>query len=239
MKFTLLIGAEHCPTDSMVTRLTEHVEQVRLAREVGFDSIVIGSHLSYGTAAWFPPIETLMRLSAAADGMSLGTCMLVLPLYHPVEVAEQFALLDAACGGRAVMGVSPGWTQSEFDLVGLDFSKRIGRFTEAVSLIKRLYTENEVTFEGKHFRVNNATLALKPTQKPRPPMWLGGSVEAAVKRVASIAENCCAKEAISILAWSRSAVRPVACRFVCRKSRNAFDVFVRSGPAGKTRDERI
>jgi alkanesulfonate monooxygenase SsuD/methylene tetrahydromethanopterin reductase-like flavin-dependent oxidoreductase (luciferase family) len=189
MKFTLLIGAEHRPTDSMMQRLAEHVEQVRLAREVGFDSIVIGSHLSYGTAAWFPPIETLMRLSAVADGMSLGTCMLVLPLFHPVEVAEQFALLDAACGGRAVMGVSPGWTQSEFDLVGLDFSKRIGRFTEAVSLIKRLYTENEITFEGKHFRINNATLALKSTQKPRPPMWLGGSVEAAVKRVASIAET--------------------------------------------------
>src|SRR5580698_9114623 len=111
MKFTLLVGAEHRPTDSMGQRLAEHVEQVRLAREVGFDSVVIGSHLSYGTTAWFPPIETLMRLSAAAEGMSLGTCMLVLPLFHPVEVAEQFALLDAACGGKAIMGVSPGWQQ--------------------------------------------------------------------------------------------------------------------------------
>jgi alkanesulfonate monooxygenase SsuD/methylene tetrahydromethanopterin reductase-like flavin-dependent oxidoreductase (luciferase family) len=189
MKFTLLVGAEHRPTDSMGQRLAEHIEQVRLARDVGFDGVVIGSHLSYGTTAWFPPIETLMRLSAAAEGMSLGTCMLVLPLFHPIEVAEQFALLDAACGGKAIMGVSPGWQQQEFDLVGLDYSRRIGRFTEAVNLIKRLYTENEVNFEGKHFRVQKASLALKPTRKPRPPMWLGGSVEAAIKRVATIADT--------------------------------------------------
>jgi alkanesulfonate monooxygenase SsuD/methylene tetrahydromethanopterin reductase-like flavin-dependent oxidoreductase (luciferase family) len=189
MNLTLFIGAEHRPTDAMAQRLAEHLEQVRCARELGFDSVVIGSHLSYGPTAWFPPVETLMRLAAVADGMSLGTCMLVLPLFHPVQVAEQFALLDAASGGRAIIGVSPGWQQEEFEIVGVDYSHRIGRFTEAVTLIRRLYTEDQVTFEGKHFRTNRATLALKPMQKPRPPMWLGGSVDAAVKRVASIAET--------------------------------------------------
>jgi hypothetical protein len=102
MELTLFIGAEHRASDSMQQRLAEHIEQVRLARELGFDSVVIGSHFSYGSTAWFPPIETLMRLAAVADGMSLGTCMLVLPLFHPVQVAEQFALLDAASGGRAI-----------------------------------------------------------------------------------------------------------------------------------------
>jgi alkanesulfonate monooxygenase SsuD/methylene tetrahydromethanopterin reductase-like flavin-dependent oxidoreductase (luciferase family) len=189
MEFTLFIGAEHRSTESMQRRLSEHIEQARLARELGFDGVVIGSHFSYGSTAWFPPIETLMRLAAVADGMSLGTCMLVLPLFHPVQVAEQFALLDAASGGRAIIGVSPGWQQEEFAIVGLDYSRRIGRFSEAVDLIRRLYTEDQVTFEGKHFRTSKATLALKPMQKPRPRMWLGGSVEAAVKRVASIAET--------------------------------------------------
>jgi len=111
MDFTLFIGAEHRSTDSMQQRLSEHIEQVRLARDLGFDSVVIGNHFSYGSTAWFPPVETLMRLAAVADGMSLGTCMLVLPLFHPVQVAEQFALLDAASGGRAIIGVSPGWQQ--------------------------------------------------------------------------------------------------------------------------------
>ena len=71
MKLSLFIGAEHRPTDSMAQRLSEHIEQVRLARQLGFDGVSIGNHLSYGSTAWFPPFETLMRLAAEADGMVL------------------------------------------------------------------------------------------------------------------------------------------------------------------------
>jgi alkanesulfonate monooxygenase SsuD/methylene tetrahydromethanopterin reductase-like flavin-dependent oxidoreductase (luciferase family) len=188
MKLTLFIGAEHRPSESMARRLVEHAEQVRLARQLGFDGVVIGNHLSYGATAWFPPFETLMRLAAEAEGMALGTCMLVLPLYHPLAVAEQVALLDAACGGRAILGAAPGWQKDEFEVMGVDHARRIGRFTESVALIKRLFTEAAVTFEGRHVQARALTLALRPTRKPRPPLWLGGSVEAAVKRAAAIAE---------------------------------------------------
>jgi len=188
MKLSLFIGAEHRPTDSMTRRLSEHVEQVRLARQLGFDGVVIGNHLSYSSTAWFPPFETLMRLAAEADGMSLGTCMLILPLYEPLHVAQQVALLDAASGGRAILGVAPGWQKDEFQVMGLDYDRRIGRYTESVDLIKRLYTEEAVTFEGKYFRTSKLTLALRPTRMPRPPLWLGGSVDNAVRRAAKIAD---------------------------------------------------
>lgn len=188
MKLCLHVGNEHHASESMAQRYRENVEHVRLAREVGFDSLAIGDHRSYSGSVWFPPIEMLMGLAAAADGMSLGTCMLVLPLYNPMLVAEQIALLDAATGGRAIFGVSPGWQKEEFDLHGVDFSRRFSRYTESIELIRRLFTEDEVSFEGKHFRVAKLKLALKPTQKPRPPMWLGGSVENAVKRAAAIAQ---------------------------------------------------
>jgi alkanesulfonate monooxygenase SsuD/methylene tetrahydromethanopterin reductase-like flavin-dependent oxidoreductase (luciferase family) len=188
MKLSLFIGAEHRPADSMAQRLSEHTEQVRLARQLGFDGVSIGNHLSFGSTAWFPPFETLMRLAAESDGMSLGTCMLILPLYDPLHVAEQVALLDAASGGHAILGVAPGWQKDEFQVMGLDHGRRIGRYTEAVDLIKRLYTEENVTFEGKHFRTSKLTLAMRPTRKPRPPLWLGGSVENAVRRAAKFAD---------------------------------------------------
>src|SRR5262245_39815144 len=188
MNLTLFIGAEHRPSESMAQRLAEHCEQVRLSRQVGFDGVTIGNHLSYSATAWLPPIETLMRLAAEAEGMSLGTCMLILPLYEPLHVAQQFALLDAASGGRAIVGVAPGWTKEEFDVMRLDHSRRTSRFVEGVTLIKRLFTEQDVTFEGRHFQASKLTLALRGTRKPRPPMWLGGSVESAVRRVAGIAE---------------------------------------------------
>jgi alkanesulfonate monooxygenase SsuD/methylene tetrahydromethanopterin reductase-like flavin-dependent oxidoreductase (luciferase family) len=188
MKLSLFIGAEHRPTESLAQRLSEHVEQVRLARQLGFDGVSIGNHLSYGSTAWFPPFETLMRLAAEAGGMSLGTCMLVLPLYDPRHVAEQVALLDAASGGRAILGIAPGWQKDEFRVMGLDHGARIDRYTEAVDLIKRLFTEEDVTFEGKHFQTSKLTLAMRPTRKPRPPLWLGGSVERAVRRAAKIVD---------------------------------------------------
>jgi alkanesulfonate monooxygenase SsuD/methylene tetrahydromethanopterin reductase-like flavin-dependent oxidoreductase (luciferase family) len=188
MKLTLFIGAEHRPGEALTRRLSEHAEQVRLARQLGFDGVSIGNHLSYGGTAWFPPFETLMRLAAEADGMSLGTCVLVLPLYQPFHVAEQVALLDAASGGRAILGVGPGWQKDEFEVMGLDHGTRIGRYMEAIDLIKRLFTEENVSFAGKHFRATGLTLAMRPTRKPRPPLWLGGSVENAVRRAAKIAD---------------------------------------------------
>jgi alkanesulfonate monooxygenase SsuD/methylene tetrahydromethanopterin reductase-like flavin-dependent oxidoreductase (luciferase family) len=98
-------------------------------------------------------LEFFKRVNGASrlggDGLDNGARIL----------AEQYALLDAASGGRAIIGVSPGWQQEEFAIVGLDYSRRIGRFTEAVDLIRRLYTEDQVTFDGKHFRTSKATLA--------------------------------------------------------------------------------
>ena len=188
MKLTLFIGAEHGPNESMTQRLNEHVEQVRLARQLGFDGVTIGNHLSYGSTAWFPPFETLMRLAADAEGMALGTCMLVLPLYEPLHVAEQVALLDAACDGRAILGVAPGWTKDEFAVMGLDHGRRISRFKEAVEVIRRLYAEDKRDVRRPTLQLDSVGLALKPTRKPRPPMWFGGSVDNAVKRAASLAE---------------------------------------------------
>jgi len=175
MKLSLFIGAMHRPEEPIAQRLSEHAEQVRLARQLGFDGVSIGNHLSYGTTAWFPPFETLMRLAAESDGMSLGTCMLILPLYQPFHVAEQVALLDAASGGRAILGVAPGWQRDEFQVIGLDYGRRIGRYVEAIDLIKRLLTEESVTFEGKHFRAPRSPW---PCGRPANPDPLYGSEEA-------------------------------------------------------------
>ena len=188
MRLSLFLGTEHEPGESLDHRFTDLVEQVRLAREVGFDGVAIGQHLSYGASAWFPPIETLMRLSAETDGMSLATCMLILPFFHPLHVAEQAAMLDIVSGGRFTLGVAPGWREEEFRMLGLDPKRRIGRYVEGLSLIRRLWTEDDVAVAGKHFEVDGLTLALKPVRKPRPPMWFGGSVARAVQRAAKLAE---------------------------------------------------
>ena len=189
MRLTLFINPEHRPGDSLSRRLSEHVEQVKLARQLGYDGISIGHHMCFGSSAWLPPMETLARLSAVDEGMSLATSMLILPWFHPLHVAQQAAVLDAMCGGRLTLGLAPGWQSDEFRILGLEHKHRIGRFLEGVELIRRLFTGDEVSFKGRHFQVDRLTLALKPTRKPRPPMWFGGSVTAAVERIARLADT--------------------------------------------------
>lgn len=189
MRFTLFINPEHPPSDPLEQRFADHLEQVRVAREAGFDGVVIGHHLSYGPAVWFPPFETLAHLAAEAKGMTIGTCMLVLPLFHPLHVAQQAALLDVLSSGRLVLGVAPGWQEEEYRAVGLDYRQRLGRFIESITLIQRLWMEKRVDFVGRHFGVLGGTLALKPIQRPRPRLWFGASTAPAVERVARLADT--------------------------------------------------
>jgi alkanesulfonate monooxygenase SsuD/methylene tetrahydromethanopterin reductase-like flavin-dependent oxidoreductase (luciferase family) len=136
-----------------------------------------------------PPLPALARLAAEAEGMVIGTCMLVLPLFNPVHVAEDAALLDVLSGGRLVLGVAPGWQQAEYLASGIEYGRRIGRFVEAVTLIERLWTGDRVDFAGRHFNVTGLTLALKPVRRPRPPFWFGGSTERAIERAARLADT--------------------------------------------------
>ncbi len=189
MKLTLFINPEHPAADDLAHRLDEHVEQVRLARALGYDGIAIGHHLSFGPAAWFPPLETLARLAPEADGLSIATCMLILPLFDPRHVAQQAAFLDLASAGRLILGVAPGWQEDESRLLGLDHRTRLGRFLESHEIIRRLWREEAVSFAGRHYQVEDTSLALKPIQDPRPPFWFGGSVAKAVKRAARLSET--------------------------------------------------
>lgn len=189
MKLTLFINNEHPADDDLTARFGEHLEQVRVARQAGYDGLAIGNHLSFGSTAWFPPLESLMRLSAEAEGMSLATCMLVLPLYHSLHVVEQASLLDIVTGGKLILGVAPGWTEDEFKAMEVEHGRRLGRFIEGVTLMQRLWAEDSVDSDGKHFQADGLSLAQKSVQKPRPPMWFGGSVSAAVARAAKLADT--------------------------------------------------
>lgn len=188
MDLTLFINAEHTDGDDLAKRFAEHTEQVQVARDIGYDGVAVGMHLSYGSSAWFPPLELLTSLAPFAEGMSLATSMLILPLFHPLHVAQQAAYLDVISGGRLILGVAPGWTEDEFKVLDLNYKTRISRYVESLTLIQRLFMEDKVDFQGKHFTADSLSLSLKPMQRPRPPMWYGGSVAKAVARAADLSD---------------------------------------------------
>jgi alkanesulfonate monooxygenase SsuD/methylene tetrahydromethanopterin reductase-like flavin-dependent oxidoreductase (luciferase family) len=190
MNVGLILGMEYPAGDDPARRFAEHREQVRLARDAGFALIGIPHHYSRGPSQWLPPLLSAAALAADAGDMRIATTVLLLPLLHPVETAEQVAMLDSLTGGRFAFGVGAGWQPSEFRALGVPMEGRLGRLEEALSIIERLWTGKPVTFHGRHFSVDDVQLTLRPAQKPRPPIWMGANAApAAVRRAARLADS--------------------------------------------------
>jgi alkanesulfonate monooxygenase SsuD/methylene tetrahydromethanopterin reductase-like flavin-dependent oxidoreductase (luciferase family) len=188
VKLGLALSVQHRPEDAQATRFQEHLEQVRVARGVGFDSVWASQHYLSAPFTYFQPIPTLARVAAEADGMRLGTGVLLLPLHHPVDVAEQLATLDVIAGGRLVFGVGLGYRDVENQALGLDPRSRVGRLVEGLAVIERLWTGEPVTWEGAHFRLVDVRISLPPLQRPRPPIWLAANSDAGVVRAARLGD---------------------------------------------------
>ncbi len=188
MRLGLGLSVQHLPDDSQAARFQEHLEQVRLARAVGFTSVWASQHYLSDPFTYFQPIPTLARVAAEAPGMTLGTGCLLLPLHHPVEVAEQLATLDVVAGGRLVVGVGLGYRDVENEAMGQDPRKRVGRLVEGLEVIERLWNGEPVSYDGKHFRLRDVRIWMRPLQRPRPPIWLAANGDAGVKRAARLGD---------------------------------------------------
>jgi len=183
MRFGLFLSNQHLPDADPVACLRDHLAQVRSARRLGFHSVWAGQHFLASPYQMFHPVPVLARVAAEAGPMQVGNCVLLLPLLNPVDVAELGATMDAITDGRYVLGVGLGYRRVEDEAFGVKGDKA-KRFEEALALIKRLWTEGEVSFEGKYFRVAGARTSIRPVQKPRPPIWIAGNSDAAVRRAA-------------------------------------------------------
>ena len=188
MRFGLALSVQHLPTDSQAARFAEHLEQVALARAVGFDSIWASQHYLSAPFTYFQPLPTLARVAAVADGMALGTGCLLLPLHHPVDVAEQLATLDVICGGRLIFGAGLGYRDAENEALGVDPGRRVTRLVEGLEVIDRLWSGELVSYTGRQFTLTDVRISMPPLQRPRPPIWLAANSDAGVTRAARIAD---------------------------------------------------
>ena len=111
-------------------------------------------------------------------------------MYPPALLAKQAAALDVASGGRFTLGVGVGGEfEPEFNAIGVPVSERGARTNEALEVIKRLWTESEVSYDGRFTKLDGVTLAPKPTQDPHPPIWISGRKEAAMQRAARFGDG--------------------------------------------------
>ena len=121
--------------------------------------------------------------------MWIGTNVNLLPLHNPIELAEVGAFMDVMTGGKFLLGVGLGYRPEEYEMYRVPMSERVSRFDEGVEVIKRLWSEDKVTHQGRHWQFTNATIRPRPLQQPRPPIIIGAQVEAAIKRAATIGDG--------------------------------------------------
>ncbi|MBE1536986.1 LLM class flavin-dependent oxidoreductase [Actinomadura algeriensis] len=172
MQFGLAVMNDFPPGVVPADRVALLREQVRAARDAGISSVWVLQHYLGGMPT-LQPIPLLAALARDAGDMTLGTNMFILPLRHPVGVAEEFATLDHITGGRTIAGFGMGYRENEFASFGVPMDDRLGRYEEGVRLIRDLWTGETTTFEGEHFRVRGQRISLPPVRPGGPPIWIG------------------------------------------------------------------
>ncbi len=155
--------------------------------ELGYESVWVWDHILLGVDPHFPIIDALTLLTAVAartEKIKLGTGILVLPLRNPLVLAKQLSSMDLISKGRLVLGMASGWYKREFDAVGIDFHKRGKIMDQNLEILQRLWTEDMVTGDYPPHNMRESVMFPKPYQKPRPPILIGGYVDAVLKRAA-------------------------------------------------------
>jgi len=192
----------------------ETIEEVALAEQVGIESVFISEHHFVDTGFFPSPLISLSYLAARTSKIKVGTGVLLLPLYNPVHVAEDCAVLDIISGGRLILGVGQGYRPEEFNAFGVPLGDRPGRLREGVTLIRRLWTEPKVTFRGIHFQADELPLSPRPLQKPTPPIWVAAKKRRAVELAAEVGDG-----------WFADPITPVS---IIRQNRTNWESTIRA-----------
>ena len=157
--------------------------------ELGYDSVWTSEHIFFH----FPTFDALTILAAVAattDRIRLGTAVLLLPLRPAALAAKEITSVDIISGGRLTLGIGVGGEYpKEFQAVGVPVNQRGPRTDEAIQLLRKLWTEDNVSFDGRFTKLDGVTLQPKPAQPGGPPLWIAGRSQAAIRRAGRLGDG--------------------------------------------------
>ena len=193
------IGAVASP--DAITRVSKRAEELgydslwvveRLLRPVSPQTPYPGTHdgsLPEQYRSVLDPLQVLSFAAASTARISLGTSVLVMGYRNPLVLAQALTTIDVLSGGRLIVGFGQGWSKDEFDAVGASMVSRAGMADEFLQVLKAIWTDNPVEFNGKHFQIPASYIDIKPVQKPHPPIYLAAYAPSAMQRVATMSNG--------------------------------------------------
>ena len=196
MRWSLALPTDRVDrTDEFVTA-TAVMEAARAAEDAGFDAVYVTDHpapdqrwLDGGGHHALEPTVALSFAAAATTRVRLQTNVYVAAYRNPFLAAKAIASLDALSGGRVTLGVAAGYLRPEFGALGVDFDERNDLLDEAIAVMRRAWTEDEVEVAGRHFRARAVTMRPRPVRRGGPPVWVGGNSTAAIRRAVALGDG--------------------------------------------------
>ena len=191
VSFGLLLPTREVVMAQGTPDLSKIIDLAVRGEELGFDSVWVGDSVLAR-----PRLEAMTTLAAVASRtwrVKLGTAVLLPALRHPVVLANEAANVDILSQGRLILGVGVATKNSsierEFTACGVSFGHRLGIFEECLTLMRRLWTEPSVTYNGRHFQLQDVSLGLRPIQPSGIPIWIAGAVDNAQRRVLRLGDG--------------------------------------------------
>jgi probable F420-dependent oxidoreductase len=235
MRLTVAFPNVGAPQDPGALR-----DYARALEALGVDTLHVVDHVVYAWPAadgtprsqyrpdlWhLEPFATLGFIAAVTDRIALETGVIVLPQRPPALVAKEAATVDVLSGGRLRLGVGVGWQAPEYQAMGVRFSERGARMEEAVPLLKKLWTEQHVSFKGRFYTLDDVAAEPKPVQKPHPPVIMGGGSPSVLDRAGRLAEGWVAGPGLPAAAFGTARQAVVA---AARKAGRESEVTVFEG----------
>ena len=190
MKFGLYSSIANPPRGEHLDRaIDETIAEAQLAESCGFDSCFFGEHHQDRDGFLPSPLIVATAVAAHTRTLNVGTSVILLPLHHPVHVAEDAITLDLVSKGRVIVGVGIGYQPADFRAFGIPMEDRLGRFEESIEILRRCWSGERFSFHGKHFTLDDVQVTPRPFQRPSPPLWIGASVTAAARRAGRVADG--------------------------------------------------
>jgi alkanesulfonate monooxygenase SsuD/methylene tetrahydromethanopterin reductase-like flavin-dependent oxidoreductase (luciferase family) len=165
--------------------------EAELAEKVGFDSVQVPERHMRSECHFPTPLQLLTAIAARTKRVKLATHSLVLTLYHPMQVAEQAAMIDLMSGGRMILTVAMGYHDDYWRMFGSSRVHRKDRFVEGVEILKLAFSGREFSYDGTYFPLDRVRLTPPPYQAGGPELWLGGHFEKAIERAGRYGDGWC------------------------------------------------
>jgi probable F420-dependent oxidoreductase len=190
VKFGLYASIADPPRGEHLDRcIDEVIAEAQLAESVGFDSCFFGEHHQDKDGFLPSPLIVATAVAARTRTLRVGTSVILLPLHHPVRLAEDVITLDLVSKGRLVVGVGIGYQPADFDAYAVPMDERLARFEESFEILRLAFAGESFSFRGKHYAFDDVRITPRPYQTSGPPLWIGASVPAAARRAGRIADG--------------------------------------------------